>query len=149
MAATGDAGRTDDPGPLFAPRLAGGLLRVPGDGVAVAEWTDPGGGTDPPTFVAPLHVHLEDDEAWYVLEGSLMVRVGATDVEVPAGGAVIAPRGTPHTYWNPYKDPARYVLISTSRINALIEALHAPTERTEEAVRATFAEHGSVYLGWP
>ena len=26
-----------------------------------------------PRFIAPLHVHPRDDEAWYVLEGNLRV----------------------------------------------------------------------------
>jgi hypothetical protein len=42
---------------------------VTGD-LVVVEWTDPGGGTDPPTYIAPLHVHHHDDEEWHVLEGA-------------------------------------------------------------------------------
>jgi hypothetical protein len=62
---------------------------------------------------------------------------------------VIVPRGTPHTYWNPRRERARYVLVMTPRINALIEALHALTERNEATVAATFTAHRSKYLGWP
>jgi mannose-6-phosphate isomerase-like protein (cupin superfamily) len=134
---------------LFAPRLAGGLIGSDETSIAVAEWSDPGGGADPPLYIAPLHVHHEDDEAWYVLEGCLRVRLGAADVEVPAGGAVIARRGTPHTYWNPRPEPARYLLVMTPRIRRLIDALHDLAERTPDAVAATFAEHRSEYLGWP
>jgi mannose-6-phosphate isomerase-like protein (cupin superfamily) len=134
---------------LFATKLAGGLIGSDDTSIAVAEWTDPGGGGEPPLYIAPLHVHHDDDEAWYVLEGALRVRLGAEDVEVPAGGAVIAPRGTPHTYWNPGPEPARYLLVMTPRIVRLIDALHGLAERTPEAVAATFAEHRSEYLGWP
>jgi mannose-6-phosphate isomerase-like protein (cupin superfamily) len=141
-------GEPSDLDGLFASQLAAGMVRSPEGGVAIAEWTDPGGGSDPPTFVAPLHIHLDDDEAWYVLEGTLMIRLAGQDVEVPPGGAVIAPRGTPHTYWNPRPQPARYLLISTSTINDLIEALRSSAERTD-AVTATFARYRSVYLGWP
>jgi mannose-6-phosphate isomerase-like protein (cupin superfamily) len=134
---------------LFAPKLAGGLIGSDDVSIAVAEWTDPGGGGEPPLYIAPLHVHHEDDEAWYVLEGALRVRLGAEDVEVPAGGAVIAARGTPHTYWNPRPEPARYLLVMTPRIVRLIDALHGLAERPPEAVAATFADHRSEYLGWP
>jgi hypothetical protein len=41
------------------------------------------------------------------------------------------------------------VLVTTLRINALIEAIHALTERDEETLAATFAAHRSEYLGWP
>jgi mannose-6-phosphate isomerase-like protein (cupin superfamily) len=134
---------------VFAARLAGGLIGPPGTSLVIAEWADPGGGYDPPRYIAPLHVHHEDDEAWYVVEGVLRVRLGERDVEVPAGGAVMAPRGTPHTYWNPSPGTTRYLLVMSPRIRDLIEAIHAMEARTEDAMRAVFAAHASTYLGWP
>jgi len=68
---------------------------------------------------------------------------------VPAGGAALVPRGTPHTYWNPSPEPARYVLVMTEQIAALIDDLHALETRDEASVSATFASHASAYLGWP
>ena len=94
-------------------------------------------------------MHHEDDEAWYVLEGALIVRVGEDDVEVPAGGAVLVPRGTRHTYWNPHPTPTRYVLVMTPRIKALIGALHALSERDQTTLERKFRAHASEYLGWP
>lgn len=134
---------------LLAVRLAGSLIASPNASFVLAEWTDPGGGHDPPRFIAPLHVHHDDDEAWYVLEGALRIRLSDRDVDVPAGGAVLVPRGTPHTYWNPQPGPTHYVLVMTPRIRALIEALHTLPDRDEHTVTATFAEYGSEYLGWP
>jgi hypothetical protein len=75
--------------------------------------------------------------------------VGESDVDVPAGGAVLVPRGTPHTYWNPRAEPARYLLVMTPRIEQLIAALHALPDRDHETVAAAFREHGGTYLGWP
>jgi mannose-6-phosphate isomerase-like protein (cupin superfamily) len=124
------------------------LITAPNASLVLAEWTDQGGGSDPPTYIAPLHIHHEDDEAWYVLDGALTVRVGDQDVEVAAGGGVIVPRGTPHTYWNPTPEPTRYLLVMTERINALIEALHAMRE-PEAEVGYVFAAHRSEFLGWP
>ncbi len=112
----------------FSADLAGRLVAAPEAQVVVAQWSDPGGGGDPPRCIAPLHVHHADDEAWYVLAGALVVRSGGRDIVVPAGGAVIVPRGTPHTYWNPSPDPTRYLLVMTPRIRALIDALHAGCE---------------------
>ena len=133
----------------FSADLAGGLVAAPESQIVLAQWSDPGGEHDPPRFIAPLHVHHADDEAWYVIEGALVVRAGDRDVDVPAGGAVIVPRGTPHTYWNPGADPTRYLLVMTPRIRSLIDALHALEERTPDAVSAVFAAHQSEYLGWP
>ena len=139
----------DELGALFAPQLAGSQIRSDRASLVVVEWRDPGGGNDPPLYIAPLHIHHEDDEAWYVLDGALTVRVGERDVEVAAGGAVLVPRGTPHTYWNPHPTPTRYLLVMTARIKALIDALHALTARDRATLDATFREHMSEYLGWP
>jgi mannose-6-phosphate isomerase-like protein (cupin superfamily) len=134
---------------LFASPLAGGTIASANASIVMVEWTDPGGGHDPPRYIAPLHLHRDDDEAWYVLSGALRVRVGDRDVEVPAGGGVLVPRGTAHTYWNPSPDATRYLLVMSPRIARLIEAIHALSSRHEETLAATFAEHGSEYLGWP
>jgi len=134
---------------LFASQLAGGALSTSDASIVVAEWTDRGGGHEPPVYIAPLHIHREDDEAWYVLDGTLCVRVGGQDYELAPGAAVLAPRGTPHTYWNPRPEPTRYLLVMTPRINRLIEAIHAMTERSAEAMADVFERHRSTYLGWP
>jgi hypothetical protein len=79
----------------------------------------------------------------------LAVRVGEDDVTVPAGGAVLVPRATPHTYWNPRPEPTRYLIAMSARIAALIDALHALRSRDEASVASTFDAHASTYLGWP
>jgi mannose-6-phosphate isomerase-like protein (cupin superfamily) len=132
---------------IFAAPLAGRVIGSSAS-IVVAEWRDPGG-QQPPTYIAPLHRHDDDDEAWYVLEGALRVRLGDRDLEVPSGAAVIAKRGTAHTYWNPRPGPTRYLLVMTPRIHALIEALHELSDRSEETVAAIFRAHRSEYLGWP
>jgi len=132
---------------VLAAKLAGTTLAVDGASLVLAEWRDPGGATDPPRYIAPLHVHHSDDEAWYVLEGTLRFRLGDEEVEAPAGGAVIAPRGVAHTYWNPRPEPARYLLVMTATIAALIDGLHAPGET--RTMHEVFEAHDSTLLGWP
>jgi mannose-6-phosphate isomerase-like protein (cupin superfamily) len=133
---------------VFAAPLAGRVIGSSATSIVVAEWRDPGG-QELPIYIAPLHRHDDDDEAWYVLEGALRVRLGDQDLELPTGAAMIAKRGTPHTYWNPLPGPTRYLLVMTPRIHALIEALHQLTGRSEETVAAVFRAHRSEYLGWP
>jgi len=87
--------------PIIAPLLSGRTIGTTDDNFVMAEWRDPGGPPGPPRLIAPLHVHHRDDEAWYVLEGTLRVKVGKDEIEALAGSAVFVPRGTPHTYWNP------------------------------------------------
>ena len=127
-----------------APPLAGQTLAA--NAFVLAEWRDAGGPSHPPRLIAPLHVHVRDDEAWYVLDGRLRVRVGAQEVEVPAGAGVVVPHGRPHTYWNPDPTPVRYLLLMTPRIHQLIEALHELHERRPEALRAVFRRYESNLL---
>jgi mannose-6-phosphate isomerase-like protein (cupin superfamily) len=132
--------------PNIAPLLSGHVIGSINDGFVIAEWRDPGGLPGPPRLIAPPHLHHSDDEAWYVLEGILRVRVGKEEVEANAGSAVFVPRGTPHTYWNPGPNPARYLLVMTSNIYRLIQEIHALKERTPSALRAVFEKYDSELL---
>jgi mannose-6-phosphate isomerase-like protein (cupin superfamily) len=132
--------------PTIAPLLAGQVMGSVDDAFVIVEWRDPGGPPGPPRLIAPRHVHHRDDEAWYVLEGTLRVQVGKEEVEARAGAGVFVPRGTPHTYWNPDPAPVRYLLIMTPNIYALIQAIHALPDRTPAAVEAVFRQHDSELL---
>ena len=54
--------------------------------------------TEPPGTEAPLHVHHREDEAFWILEGSLTLQVGDQTIEVSAGDYAFGPRGIPHRY---------------------------------------------------
>jgi hypothetical protein len=57
---------------------------------------------------------------------------------------VLAPRGVPHTFGNAQAGQlARYLLVMTPRIHALIQALHAPDAGDPAAI---FAAHDSERL---
>jgi mannose-6-phosphate isomerase-like protein (cupin superfamily) len=127
----------------IAPLLAGNVAGSVGANFVVAEWKDAGAPPGPPRWIAPLHLHRNDDEAWYVLEGKLCVRVGKDVVEAAAGAAVFVPRGTVHTYWNPGPGAVRYLLVMSGNIYSLIEDIHAMTERSPVALRAVFEKHDS------
>lgn len=130
--------------------LAGQTIGSAGTQFIIAEWSDPGlppgSPPGPPRSIAPLHVHHEDDEAWYVLEGALAFQLGDQIVEVEAGGVAFAPRGLAHTYWNPRQERARYLLVMTPAIRALIADLHATDDRSPEAMRAIYQRHHSELL---
>ncbi|WP_127492778.1 MULTISPECIES: cupin domain-containing protein [Paenibacillus] len=129
--------------------LAGHLLSTTGGNLVMAEWTAEGctEGAEP-MKIAPLHIHREDDEAWYVLEGTLAFRIDDQTVEANAGDAVMVPRGAAHTYWNPKAESARYLLIMTVRISELIEAIHAAPDRSPEGLRRLFEKYETEFIGW-
>ena len=131
---------------ITAPPLAGNVIGSAQNDFVIAEWRDPGAPPGPPRLIAPPHIHHHDDEAWYVLEGRLFVRVGDKDVEAHAGSAVFVPRGTPHTYWNPDPTPTRYLLVMTANIYSMIQELHQLKDRSTPAIRELFKKHDSELL---
>ena len=54
--------------------------------------------TEPPHAEAPLHVHYREDEAFWILEGSVTIQVGDTTIEAHAGDYAFGPRDIPHRY---------------------------------------------------
>ena len=132
--------------PIIASPLAGKVLGSVNDAFVIAEWRDPGGSYDPPRYIAPPHLHHNDDESWYVLEGKLRVQVGKDVVEATSGAGVFVPRGTPHTYWNAGPDPLRYLLIMSSNIYRLIQEIHTMQDRSPASLRAVFLKYDSELL---
>jgi quercetin dioxygenase-like cupin family protein len=115
--------------------LLGNAIGSAKDDFVIVEWTAEVGDH----WIAPLHIHDQDDEAWYVLEGTLGFRLGDDEVEAPQGSAVLARRGTPHTYRNAGASEARYLLVMTPRIAHLIDEIHRPGAD----IAAVFAAHES------
>ncbi|WP_249305897.1 cupin domain-containing protein [Lederbergia citrea] len=125
----------------------GQTLMPEGANIAIAEWT--ADGTPPgsePIWIAPLHIHHEDDEAWYVLEGTLGFQIGEETIEAHANDGVVVPRGTPHTFWNPKEIPARYLIIMTAQIRDLIDAIHSTEQRDPETMKKLFEQYGAELL---
>jgi mannose-6-phosphate isomerase-like protein (cupin superfamily) len=122
--------------------LKGGQLGGPQSDFVIVEWTD--SGNSEWEWIAPLHVHHADDEAWYVLEGTLRFQIGDQTFEAGAHSAVLAAKGTPHAYGNARRGrPARYLLVTTPKIRALVQALHEPGAGDYAAI---FHAHDSELL---
>src|SRR5678809_50376 len=100
--------------------LAGNRLGGPNDDFVMVHWTAEVGDH----WIAPLHVHHEDDEAWYVLRGKLEFWLGDEVTEAGPSSAVLARRGTPHTFRNAGTEAAEYLLVMPPRIASLVEAIH-------------------------
>ncbi len=64
-----------------------------------------------PGRMVPPHVHHDEDEVSYVLEGTFGVRVGDEVGYAGPGSYVWKPRGVAHTFWNEGPDPARLLEI--------------------------------------
>jgi mannose-6-phosphate isomerase-like protein (cupin superfamily) len=63
------------------------------------------------TLAAPMHVHSNEDEYSYVLEGEVGVQIGDEILYASPGDLVVKPRGVWHAFWNRRDEPARLLEI--------------------------------------
>lgn len=61
----------------------------------------------------PLHIHVREDEMYYVQEGQLRFKAGDRLFEAPRGAFMFIPRGTPHCFRNFQEVPAKILVIFT------------------------------------
>ena len=62
---------------------------------------------------SPFHVHQNEDEAFYVLEGEITVYVGDEKIKADPGTWVYGPREVPHGFRIGGTSPARFLLLYT------------------------------------
>jgi mannose-6-phosphate isomerase-like protein (cupin superfamily) len=96
---------------------------APGMETIVLEMTLPVGSS------APLHVHDDLDDTWYILEGEMVVRCGDETALVGAGHWVSMPRGVPHTFRVVGDREARILLVhDNATFRDLIRDLGVPAQ---------------------
>jgi mannose-6-phosphate isomerase-like protein (cupin superfamily) len=61
----------------------------------------------------PIHVHAEDDETLYIIEGELVALIEGKPRRLNAGDSIFPRRGIPHQLMNMSGNPCRYVLVGT------------------------------------
>jgi len=105
-------------------KKANETFSVTGQSFVIHEWKGSG-----PDY---LHVHYEDDEAWHILEGSLTFKFSDGNVDATKGATVFVPAGVAHSY--AVKEPARYLIILTPRLNELIAELQASPYNTHASI---------------
>lgn len=69
--------------------------------------------TTPAGWGPPRHVHANEDEIVYVLDGTYEVSLGDERRTVSAGGSAILPRGIPHGFRNVGETAGRFVCVIT------------------------------------
>lgn len=107
----------------------------------------------------PLHLHREDDEGFYLLEGRLSLWVGRDRIELEPGEFALAPHGIPHTYRVESEDGARWLVTSSDgSFDRFVAAYGVPAqddrlpdrgEPDVERLTALADEHGIEILGPP
>lgn len=67
----------------------------------------------PPQFATPLHLHRNEDETMYILEGSFTFFVGEDVIRATPGAVVYLPRDVPHAFRVEGTTPARLLQLAT------------------------------------
>jgi quercetin dioxygenase-like cupin family protein len=67
----------------------------------------------PVGFASPYHMHRNEDESFYVLEGEMTFYVGEERVKAESGAFVYGPREVPHGFEVEGTAPARMLLLNT------------------------------------
>ena len=112
----------------------------------------------------PPHIHRNEDEAFYVVDGLWRFRCGDTESEVGPGGFVLLPRGLPHSFsvdadgaralimcWPVGGLEAAFAELATPVDEPVLPPLPAgpPTDEQIQQVVATFARHDIEFLPPP
>lgn len=125
-------------------------------GMSAVEFTAPRG------FGPPLHVHQEEDEIMYVLDGEIRLDVDGSSTVATAGTVASLPHGIPHVF-QVVSASARFLTVTAGRQSApsfdrFVQALGTPTDPTvlpapveidPGHVARVCAEHGIEVLGPP
>jgi quercetin dioxygenase-like cupin family protein len=100
----------------------------------------------------PLHLHQDQDEWLYVLDGEMRFRVDDDVVPAPPGSFVFIPRGVPHCWQNVDSRQGLLIcVIAPAGVERFFERFAAlpETERNPESFRALGPEEGMIVLGPP
>ena len=109
---------------------------------------------------SPLHVHHNEDEWFYVIEGEVTFWVGGQVITAGAGAFVYGPRDIPHTF-TVSSERSRFLLVTEpAGFERFMRAGAQPAERLEippamteppdiAAMSALAAEFGTEILGPP
>jgi len=109
----------------------------------------------PPGIGMPLHVHHNEDETFFVLEGKVTIWIGGQRIDARPGTWVFGPRDVPHAFRGEGETAARLLLtLNPSGFEHFIYALGEKTQPTAppdmEHVLSVAKQHGvDIFGGFP
>lgn len=109
---------------------------------------------NPPGWEVPLHVHDDDDEIHYYLEGDVVVTCGEEEFKGQAGTLAFLPKGVPHALKFGESSKGRWLWISPKNRDDLLREAGVPATEPEpaeedidlERVFAVFEKNGMRFL---
>ena len=100
----------------------------------------------------PMHVHLDQDEVFYVIAGVYLFKIGEDTFEAKAGDTLFGPRGVPHTWIQLGDTPGKlvYVVQPAGKMEEFFQKISSlqgiPTQAEIEKIHL---EHGMKVVGPP
>jgi mannose-6-phosphate isomerase-like protein (cupin superfamily) len=98
------------------------------------------------------HLHHEQDEWWYVVEGEYVIEVGQERYELGPGDSLLAPRKVAHVWAHVGEGTGRLIaaLQPAGEIEAFFDELATLGSNPErEVLRRVFSSHGLELTGPP
>lgn len=94
----------------------------------------------------PLHLHLEQEEWFYVMEGEFLFQVGEKQVTLKPGDSILGPRRVPHTFSVAGSTPGRMLIAFTpaGRMEQFFRDAATPLQNA-----AFYSKYGMELLGPP
>ncbi len=102
----------------------------------------------------PLHLHRDQDDTFYILDGTLTIQVGDDVFDIGPGDFLSVPPGVAHTFDNLHNgaEPVRAINIMTpgglfDMFDKMAEVEAGPDH--DEAIRQVAEQHGTELIGPP
>jgi mannose-6-phosphate isomerase-like protein (cupin superfamily) len=97
----------------------------------------------------PLHLHLEQEEWFYVMEGQVRFQIGEKQLQLKAGDSVLAPRMVPHAFTAVGATPAKMLIGFTPAGRMEQFFIDAAKQKSALQDDALFAKYGMKIVGPP
>ena len=98
----------------------------------------------------PLHVHSNEDELWYILEGEHVFQIGDVEMTAGPGDVVFGPRGVPHSQRRVVPRKGRFIEVYTpGGFDAVFRELAEAEARGEsmpEVYRSVSEKYGITWV---
>jgi mannose-6-phosphate isomerase-like protein (cupin superfamily) len=97
----------------------------------------------------PLHMHLHQEEWFYVMEGEVLFQIGDSRKQLRAGDSVLGPRGVPHTFSSIGEKPGRMLIAfnPAGKMEEFLRITAVPNPPVQDA--AFFRRYEMELLGPP
>jgi len=95
----------------------------------------------------PLHLHLHQEEYFYVVEGEVNFQIGDSRKRLKPGDSILGPRGVPHTFAATGESPGRLLIAFTpaGKMEQFLRDTAIPNPPNQDA--AFFRRYGMELLG--